>query len=94
MKKQIKDKVILSLNAETIEKEIANLLDLESILLSKLKDPQDRKELRATFEAATTAMAMIWLDMNDCDETTEGIKNLEKIVLDIQTRKVIKAMKK
>lgn len=94
MKKQIKDKVILSLSAVTIENEIANLLDLESILLSKLKDPQDRKELRATFEAATTAMAMLWLDMNDCDDTAEGIKDLEKVVLDIQTMKVIKAMKK
>lgn len=64
MRKNVGDKVVLSLSAEQIEQELANIQDLEAILLMKLKDPQDRKELRDTFDVAITAMQMVWLNMN------------------------------
>ena len=45
-RENIGDKVILSLSSDEIEQELANIEDLEVILLSKLTDEQDRNELR------------------------------------------------
>lgn len=87
MKTTIGDKVILSLSAEQIEYELANLEDLEAILLMKLKDPQDRKELRDTFDVAKTAMQMVWLNMNGEQFTAEDLATLKKAVMDEKTKK-------
>ena len=57
----IGDKVILSLSSDEIEQELANIEDLEVILLSKLTDEQDRNGLKQTFDVAKTAMQMVWL---------------------------------
>lgn len=82
MRENIGDRVVLSLSSEEIEYELANLEDLEVVLLSKLTDGQDRKELRQTFDVAKTAMQMIWCAMNtDGEELTEAdMKLLQKTV--------------
>lgn len=76
-KEIVGDKVILSLDAETIEQELANLEMLENILVRKLKSEQDRKELRATFECAKTAMQMLWCGMQGEELTQEDIATIK-----------------
>lgn len=70
MKKEIGDLVILKLSQDEIEYELANMEDLRDILMTKMMSPQDKKELKRTFDVAITAMQMIWLNMEG-----EEIKN-------------------
>ena len=61
MKKTIGDKVVLALSQEDLEKGIADMEALRDVILMKLKDADDRKELREDFDIAITAMQMLWL---------------------------------
>ena len=81
-RKDVGDKVILALSSDEIERELANLEDLEVILLSKLTDAQDRKELRQTFDVAKTAMQMIWIAIHPDvkDVTKADMEMLRKAV--------------
>ena len=47
--------VTLSLSSDEIEEELANMEDLEAILLTKLLRKADRDELKKTFRVAMTA---------------------------------------
>ena len=67
MRKNIGDHVVLSLSQEECEKGIADFEDLRDILLTKLQDAEDRKELREDFDIAITAMQMVWLTLNGED---------------------------
>ncbi len=55
--------VMLSLSSDEIEEELANMEDLEAILLTKLLRKADRDELKKTFRVAMTAMKMVWVTM-------------------------------
>lgn len=55
--------VTLSLSSDEIEEELANMEDLEEILLTKLLRKADRDELKKTFRVAMTAMKMVWVTM-------------------------------
>lgn len=76
MKQEIGDKVILSLSQEEIEAELANIKDLREILLMKMDNTQDKKELSQTFDVAITAMEMIWLNMEVNKDDSDELRNL------------------
>lgn len=61
--------VTLSLSSDEIEEELANMEDLEAILLTKLLRKADRDELKKTFRVAMTAMKMVWVTMQGDYET-------------------------
>ena len=67
MKIEKDDKVMLSLTAEEIEEELANVEDLRDMLLDFMRSGQDKKELAKTFETAITAMQMVWIMINGGD---------------------------
>ena len=71
-RKDVGDKVILTLSSDEIERELANLEDLEVILLSKLTDAQDRNELRQTFDVAKTAMSDEYIKREDAINTVRN----------------------
>ena len=65
MKKEIGDIVLLKLSQEEIEEELANMNSLMAVLMLKMDNPQDKKELKKTFDVAITAMEMVWLNMQE-----------------------------
>lgn len=69
--------VTLSLSSDEIEEELANMEDLEEILLTKLLRKADRDELKKTFRVAMTAMKMVWVTMQGDYETEirEEVRN-------------------
>lgn len=69
--------VTLSLSSDEIEEELANMEDLEEILLTKLLRKSDRDELKKTFRVAMTAMKMVWVTMQGDYETEirEEVRN-------------------
>ena len=69
--------VTLSLSSDEIEEELANMKDLEEILLTKLLRKADRDELKKTFRVAMTAMKMVWVTMQGDYETEirEEVRN-------------------
>ena len=71
--------VTLSLSSDEIEEELANMEDLEEILLTKLLHKADRDELKKTFRVAMTAMKMVWVTMQGDYETEirEEVRNCQ-----------------
>lgn len=63
MIQSVADNVVLMLQQDDLEREIANMeLLLEHLLKLNPQMPENNvEELKRTFEVATTAMKMIWL---------------------------------
>lgn len=75
------DTVILSVSQEELEEEIANMELIEEQLVRNIQQnprfdkhtkKRDIRELKHTFEVATTAMKMIWLNFKSEDVKIEN----------------------